>query len=640
MRTFSCSLVIATVLGSGVAAADDLAKKLAAYEIEARSIGTDLPRPDQTSHATGMRKLVDAEVAYATGDYDTAALMLFDLVGKPGADQEPARYYLAESLFQKGDRGAARGYFADLISAGNVSSKFYQPSLQRLVELAILQNDDSDITKWMQALDAINPGLRQASVPYVRGKYAFAKEKLDEALAYFDAVPKGSDFELQALYYTGTTYVAKSDLAKATDVFSDLVGRKPKSSNDRRVIELSQLALGRIYYERDQPSKSIDSYLLVDRRSDLFPDALYEVGWVYVKNKQYDKALRALELLSLSEPQSARTPTVRILEGNLRIRKAQMIRSSAVAGTLENGQSGDPAPEYDKATQVFTDTHDQYFPSYVALTHMIDNNADPAQFLSQIAGRSPHVFQAAAPIPEAAAQWLRDEPEVQRVVGVETDLGDVNTNINSAEQTIARLEGVINAGDKTSVYPILGGRRSRIVAIDTDLLALRGRLADEELSLVTSSGDLAQLSANRKNLAQQYAAMGNPEQAYADRLAQAQAGYDAIDQSAAEVNSIIDSTQAVAVALRKYSNDAVPEIPADQKANITQTLDQVAKDAEAIATMFSTRSSSGVTSPASAIPASSRRARPAVSCVPPKMPSIACWRASARRAVTRTSSAA
>src|SRR5262249_3946865 len=154
-----------------------------------------------------------------------------------GIDQEAARYYLAESLFQKGDRGAAHTYFADLVAANNVSSKFYQPALQRLIELAILQHDDTEIDKWMHALDAVNPGLRQASVPYVRGKYAFSKEKLDEALAFFNEVPKGSDFELQALYFTGTTYVAKSDLAKATDVFADLVNRKPKSANDRRVIE-------------------------------------------------------------------------------------------------------------------------------------------------------------------------------------------------------------------------------------------------------------------------------------------------------------------------------------------------------------------------------------------------------------------
>src|SRR5262249_29966658 len=149
--------------------------------------------------------------------------------------------------------------------------------------------------------------------------------------------------ELQSGYFLATTYVAKLDLAKATEVFTDIINRKPKTSNDRRVIELSELALGRLYYERDQPSKAVDSYLLVDRHSDLFPDVLYEVAWVYVKGKQYDKALRALELLSLSEPSSTKTPTVRILEGNLRIRKAQMIRASAVLGTIEQGKPDDPS---------------------------------------------------------------------------------------------------------------------------------------------------------------------------------------------------------------------------------------------------------------------------------------------------------
>src|SRR5215468_1197387 len=120
MRSSRRLLAVALLCAPAIAAADEgeLAKKLAAYEIEARNLGTDLPRPNQLSQATGQRKLVDAEVAYATGDFDTAALMLFDLVGKAGADQEPATYYLAESLYQKGDRGSARGYFAKLVETG------------------------------------------------------------------------------------------------------------------------------------------------------------------------------------------------------------------------------------------------------------------------------------------------------------------------------------------------------------------------------------------------------------------------------------------------------------------------------------------------------------------------------------------
>jgi hypothetical protein len=574
------------MLASSIAAADDIDRKLAGYENEARQLGTNLPQPNQLP-GTPSHRLVDAEVAYSLGDYDTAALMLFDLA-KPsaqpgGADNEAALYYLGESLLQKGDRGAARTYFQQLVKTSNVASKYYQPSLERLVEIAIAQRDASaDAKEAVAALGQINAGVRQPQVPYVLGKYAFAQGKPDDALALFNEVPKGSDVELQAAYYAGTVAVAKKDLARATEIFTDLINRKPRTPNDRRVIELAQLALGRIYYEREQPGRSIDSYLLVDRHSDLFADALYEVAWVYVKDKQYDKALRALELLELSDPNTTKTPTVRILEGNLRIRKAQMIRTAQVNGTINPNEPGDPATEYDKAAQIFTETHDQYMPSYVALQQMVEGNLDPASFIEQIAGRQAHVFQIAAPIPEAAAQWLRDEPAVQRFVGVEADLDDVQSNMDESKETIARLEGVLAAKDHSGIYPALASRRFRIATIEDDVANVRNQLADAQLQLISSSAELAQLTATRKQLAQQYAGYGNPEQAFAERLSAAQQGFDKIDQDAAEVDAMIDSAQAIAVALRKYANDAQPALPADQKANIQQTLDAAAREAQAI----------------------------------------------------------
>ncbi len=370
------------------AARADVEGKLSLYETEARQIAETLPRPNQQTNVQQQRRLVDAEVAFGLGDYDTASFQLFELASKPGPEQEEALYYLGESLFQKQDRGAARAYFTQVVAANNTGGRFYQPSLIRLVEIAVSQQDTSDIDQVIAALDRINPASRLPQVPYVKGKLAFSQGKYDDAIALFADVPKASPYELQALYYTGTAAVAKSDLARATEVFTDLVTRKPKTANDRRVIELSQLALGRVYYERDQPAKSIDSYLLVDRQSDLFPDALYEVAWVYVKGKQYDKALRALELLALSDPTSNKTATVRILEGNLRIRKAQMMRQAQIVGTVDVDAKQDPVIEYDKASKVFVDTHDAYFPSYQAVDQMNASSGDPADYLAQLAGRS------------------------------------------------------------------------------------------------------------------------------------------------------------------------------------------------------------------------------------------------------------
>jgi hypothetical protein len=554
------------VLAPAVANADDLAGKLSSYENEATGLAADLPTPGQLRGGAGQKRLVDAEVSYSLGDYDAAALVLFDLVGNQQAsDMDAATYYLAESLYQKGDRGSARAYFEQIVH-GNTASKYYRPSLERLVELGIKRNDDTteQYVQMLQPLTASSP-----SVPYVLGKYAYSQDKLDDALTLFNQVPKGSDYELQALYFTGTTYVTKKDLAKATDTFADLVARKPRTSVDRRVIELGQLALGRLYYEREEPSKSIDSYLLVDRHSDLFPDALYEVAWVYVKNKQYDKALRALELLELSDPNSTKTPTVRILEGNLRIRKAQMIRQAQIDGVVSPDEKSDPATEYDKATKIFTETHDQYMPSYVALSQMVDGSLDPTSFITQIAGRNEHVFQLAQPIPEAAAQWLRDEPEVQRFVGIESDLGDVQANLSATQSLIERLDAAIAAKDHSELYPALAARRARIEAIQQDLVRLRDEIHQKA----------GVASPQRTALDSQYSALGNSEQAFTDRVTTSRDGFDKLDEQATEIDQAIGSSEAMAVAMRKYAADT---LPTDQRASIQQQLDEAGKEAQSI----------------------------------------------------------
>jgi outer membrane protein assembly factor BamD (BamD/ComL family) len=573
------ALLAMTFAGATAIAAPDVESRISSYESEAQALQSNLPAsPNQMSAQTGQKRLVDAQVAYSTGDYDAASLALFDLIGKTsGQDKETATFYLGESLYQKGDYGAARTYYQSIKDTA-VGSKYYQQSLVRLVEIAILENDTAAGDDALRALEQAGAG--SAAVPYARGKWAFAQAKnadgtydtakIDNAIAAFNQVPKGSDYELQAAYYLGTAYVAKPDLAQATDAFTNLVTRKPRTNVDRRVIELSQLALGRVYYERDQPARSIDNYLLVDRRSDLFPTALYEVAWVYVKSKQFDKALVALELLTRLDPQSTKTPTVKILEGNLRIRKAQMIRQAQIAGTLNKEDKSDPATEYGKAEAIFTETHDLYYPSYISLDRMVKGSLDPATFIDQISGRNTRLFAESAPIPEAAAQWLRDEPEVARVVHVESDLGEIEANITESEAIINRLEGVLATGDKYTLYPSLSSRRMRIAAIQHDLIGIRIQLHDKAGSA----------SPDRKALQAQYSALGNPEQAYAARTSQTQQDYEKNSDAAAEVEAAINSSQAIAVALRKYSLDV--DMPADQKVPMQSQIDDATKEARAI----------------------------------------------------------
>jgi tetratricopeptide (TPR) repeat protein len=567
MRLPKLVTALALVLGasSAATAAPNVKSVLQSYELEAKTLATNLPQPNQMTTQTGQRRLVDAQVAFTIGDYDAASLVLFDLVGKTsGQDKETATFYLAEALYHKGDRGAARGYFQEL-TASAAGSKYYQPSLFRIVEISIT---DHDTQAGEDALTKLGSTTQTAAIPYVRGKWAFSQGKYDEAIGFFNSVPKGGEYDAQATYYLGTVYIAQKDLAKATDIFTEITTRRPKTNADRRVIELSQLALGRVYYEREQPSKSIDSYLLVDRGSDLFPTALYEVSWVYVKSKQYDKALVALELLNRLDPQSTTSPTVRILEGNLRIRKAQLIRQAEITGTKTADERSTPQAEYEKAEKIFNETHDRYYPSYVALERMVAGQLDPASFIDQISGRNTRVFASSAPIPEAAAQWLREEPEVQRVVNVESDLNNIRNSLSEAESTIVRLEGVLATGDRLTLYPALSSRRMRIAGIQHALIGIRSQLHDQAGS---SDG-------NRRSLVAQYQALGDPEQTHGQRTSEAQAGFDRVEDGAQEVEGAVMSMQAMAVALRTYA----PQLPDVDRSKLQDEIESVTKEARAI----------------------------------------------------------
>ena len=574
------AIALALALAPGAAVADDVGNRLESFEVEVRQLGTDLAQAPLTTSAPG-RHLVDAIVAYNLGDYSTAAAMLLELAStSSGLEKDTATFYLGESLYKKGDRASAGTYYAQLVESKNISSKYYQPSLLRLVEIATAQHESAE--QPLALLDQIALPQRAPSASYVKAKYAFGQGKFDEALAALGDVPPGSDLLLEVEYYAATIHVAKQDYSKAIEIYTDLIGRTPKSVRDRRVIELGQLALGRLYYEGDQFSRSIDSYLLIDRHSDLFPDALYEVSWVYVKNKQYDKALRALDLLAKSHPESTKTPTVRLLEGNLMIRKAQRVREDLLNGTLDTAAKDDPGTEYTKAAAVFEQTRAEYAPAYDMVSQIIDSNVDAGQFLNQIAKREGQVYQTSVPMPEAAAELLRDEADVQRISQVVSDLGEIQSNLDQTGAMIERLQAILATGDKTTLYPVLVARRTRAIQIEEVLINIRNDLAEQQEKLVTPTGDLPQLAERRRALARQYAALGNPEQAYVDRRIAQRAEFDKIEKTAGEISSAIDSTQAMSIAIRKYAGTADPHTTKDQKIDAVAKLDGETKEMESI----------------------------------------------------------
>jgi len=557
------------VAASSTARADDIDKmgsKLVNYEAEVQQIGKAVSGTKSLGTRKdgdlSQRRLINAQVSFGVGDFDDAAIMLYDLVeqGPSNRSYDEALYYLAESLFQKKDFMGSRNYFLKLVDEVGTQSDFYQQGLERLIELSLKLDDDTDVAKYLQALNTIQSP--RDSVPYVRGRYLYFSGDYPGALNSFGGIAKNSEFYVRARYFTGVAQIAQGNIGEASTVYEDLVQRQPAGDNDKKVVELAHMALGRLFYERDQATKAVDQYLMVSRKSDLFDEALYEVAWVYVKEKQFDKALRALELLQLSSPSSAVAPDVRILEGNLRIRKAQLVEETGKGNSLE---------EYTRAMDVFTVTRDTYENARTVIERIVAENEDPRKFVNQITGRTSETFDIESQLPEVAVEWLRQEKEVSRVIDVDTDLVSIRADIELTEKTIRRLERAINSPSRVNIFPELAEKITRLIEVFEDVQKMRGELTVTEGELVAQHSsaqernEYEQLRAKRIDLKRDLDAMPGSQQSYTERVAIAQGKYAELGKRAQQLSVMIDATEATVVAVEKYMVDAKLEAGSEEQ---------------------------------------------------------------------------
>ncbi len=561
--------ILATVLlCSPVASQADvnsISKKLAGYESELNELRSGIRAPNSIGQARTndliTQRILDAEVNFGIGNYDDAAVVLYDITEKhqshPGWPE--AVYYLGESLFQKGNLIGSRSAFALLVEKEGARTKYYQQSLQRLIELTLKLDDGTGADKWLDALDQVPTAEKRNTVPYVRGKYAFFKKDYDRALALFRDVPKSSDYFPQAKYFMAASYVGQRELPKASALLKRLVDYPVSTDEHRRVIELSHMALGRIYYEQDQPSQAVNSYLNISRTSKLFDESLYEIAWVHVKNKNNGQAIEALELLDLADPNSAQAPEVKILEGNLRIRQGQQL--------AEDGK-GSSQEQYDKAVKLFDYLRATYAEPKKTIEAIRDENRDPRAYMAQITGRESKTFDTRATLPPVAAGWLRQEPGVSRVVAVEADLEEIQRQVNEAEITIERLEKTLGSQSRVNSFPSLAEKRARSTEILEDVVRLRMELNDIRRAKVATratpeqKSQLDQLLKDRLRILTELGALPNSDVTFRQRVQQEKARYVSIDQTAAQAATTTANASAEMRALEHFLADAsVSKLP-------------------------------------------------------------------------------
>ncbi|MCZ6805329.1 MAG: tetratricopeptide repeat protein [Deltaproteobacteria bacterium] len=495
---------------SSAASAEDLNKlnrNLADIESDTQRLLSRPVRVDTLKSDTFVEeRLTDGELNIRLEDYLRAAILFTDIVAHYQTHRAypEALFLLGESLFLAGDNLGAKRRYEETINRGSdpAFAPYLERSLSRLIEIAIDTQDFRGVDVYFAQLEALPSAALSMTTAYFRAKYLYNRAvpvnqvlnapadrairgldqtRLEQARQGFFAIPSGTAYSLRAKYFVGTIHILRAEYIDAIAAFRTVLGHEPANEAEAEVVELTYLALGRLYYETGQPEQAVDAYRAVPQTSDQFDVALYELAWTYIAMGDAVQAERALEVLSVAAPDSPLNADGKVLRGELLARAAR----------------------YNEAEAVFDEVREQFGPISDELARKQLEHPDlPAYFRALVRGNLED-FDIDDFLPETARQWVRVEGNYERALGVLADLSEAKQLVDETDELAARITAALSAPNGLAVFSDLRRQRERTTALRNRLAQLRGAYIDDEeraLGGGRRSGQADRIRVRRKEL--------------------------------------------------------------------------------------------------------------------------------------------
>ncbi|MGF1467785.1 MAG: tetratricopeptide repeat protein [Sandaracinaceae bacterium] len=528
----------------------------------ARLLREPLRRSRMRSATFVEERLIDGELFYRLQDYVRASIIFTDIVDNyPRHRAYPdALFLLADSLFRAGDYLGARTRFREVIQHSEEAPyrPYVQRALGRLIEIAIHTRNFDGVEGYFARLSRIPPSEIEATTAYYRAKYLYNRAvptedviregsgpeatidqaSLEQARQAFEAVADGSPYYPQARYFIGVIHTLREEYPQAIEAFRRVLRSPADTEEQEDVIELTQLALGRLYYELDQNDQAVEAYQAVPRTSRNFPVALYEIAWVYIRMGDGTRAERALEVLGVAAPESRYIPDAKVLRGNL---------------LLRNGR-------FEDANQVFRDVAREFGPVRRELDAILAEHEDPVAYFRGLVRENLETFDANAFLPPLAQRWAVLEGDMDRALSVLADLAQARRLVRETGELVERLTAALSQANRVSVFPDLrlqreraAGLRTRIARARQDLLTVVERRSPER------SAQLAQLREERRSIERAIAEMPTTEAEFDAFDDEVLLRYRDQERELSRLEIALQGVEAVIVATERFLQDTAED---------------------------------------------------------------------------------
>jgi tetratricopeptide (TPR) repeat protein len=488
------------------------------------------------------RRLSRAEILIALKDYMSASVILYELVESPANASRPSYHdamnILADTLFIEKNYFVSREYYKRLLQDGG--SKHFRTALKRLIEIASITGSYEGLETYYALAKQLDSSMLSSEVYYVLGKSLYQRGDITRAMETFQSVADGSALYLRARYFIAAILVRKEKYDEAVVIFSDITKHKAETRDDKLIVDLAYMAVGRIYFDKGKLTEAADTYQRVDRNSSVFEESVFEVSWIYVKRKEYEKALQALDIMLMSQREDQVLIKAKILRGNL---------------LLSRGR-------YEEAEEAFESITTRYDPIKDNLKRLLEDQEDPIGYFQKLAGEGLNQVEAQKNIPQVVIQWASMDRDVTKAFSVVQDLEGSRKVIDESFKIIEKIQGNLESENRIGMFPVLKEAKIRGIEVKMELDDIRNSLAKIEDNLVgavlsdAERSELEKARLKREGLEKQINALPKTQEAYEKRNTMFAKRIQAIDGSLFNLGLEIEAIKAQITAVGKWYYDA------------------------------------------------------------------------------------
>jgi tetratricopeptide (TPR) repeat protein len=492
---------------------------LAVQAVESAMLSTPPDSKLTIKPPTPAERVAAGDMLLRNKDYDRAIETLSKVLelhrqGKaPEAAYADASLLIGEGYMATKQYLSARRHYREILDAGNRSpyDGYVGRALSRLVDIALRTDDLESLEYVFERLARLPATDRTGSLAYARAKVLYAKKDYAASKAAVNQVPAGSPYTLQSQYLLGVVLLKEAlnapppapppakaptsasgatpaapppapppdtRFAQAIEQFRKVTRMPATTAEQRHVVDLAWMAIGRLFYETDNYLDASEAYSHVDRASPEFSTTLYELAWVFVRLGDYQRAQRALEVLTITDP------------NNLELADGSLLRADLML------RSGD----FQNALKLYRNVREHFDPIRKNVDDFLASTTDPAVYYDKLTADEA-LIGSDSKLPKMVLEWAREQAEDQHVFGMIDDVTRSRDLLKRSRKLAVKLDAVLSVPTRAKAFPELRNGIQHSMSMLNRLARARGTLAQGMDDVADNvGGELGRVRSERRAL--------------------------------------------------------------------------------------------------------------------------------------------